>query len=551
MRAKNYIQNALRDALRDMELTWSDRISVEVPKEENFGDMASNAAMVLSKHPGEKPVQLAERIKQRILETCPEIRDIEVASPGFLNFFFYPEFWQQTCLDILQNGENYGSLEFGQERSVLIEYVSANPTGPLHIGHGRGAAVGDSLARILSFAGYHVVREYYVNDVGRQVNILGKSVWTRYLQLLGIDAVFQEEFYKGDYIWRIAERVQNSYHRQLLDKRESEAVEICRDFALQFILQGIERDLVYFGAGQQNWFFESNLVEKNLVRDCLDFLYRQGYAYEQENALWFRSSSLGDEKDRVLKKSDSELTYFASDVAYHSEKFQRGFDLLIDVWGADHHGYVPRIKSAVQALGHSNNSLQVIMIQLVSLLRNGEYVSMSTREGNFETLGDVCSEVGRDAARFILLSRKSDSHLDFDLDLLKKKSMENPVYYVQYAHARICSVFDKAAGKKLVLGEANSGILANLNTAEDLRILKALERFPEVLEGAAGNLSPHYITYYLQDLAGMLHRYYNKHQILNSKNPELEQARLHLIACVARVISNGLFLLGVNAPESM
>ena len=551
MRAKNYIREALYQVVEDLGLSWSEKISVERPKEDKFGDMATNAAMVLAKTAGEKPFDLAENIKQQVLASYAQIENIEVAGPGFLNFFFYPGFWQQTCFDVLQGEESYGSLNYGQDNSVLIEYVSANPTGPLHIGHGRGAAVGDSLSRILRFAGYDVKTEYYVNDVGRQVFILGKSVWVRYQQLLEMDAALDEQSYKGDYIWEIAKQVLRLYGRDLLREEESRAIEICRDIALEHILGGIKRDLQEFRTQHENWFSEQELVEKKLVNESLDFLTQKGYAYEQEGALWFKSSSLGDDKDRVLRKSDCELTYFASDVAYHKEKFQRGFDMLIDVWGADHHGYVPRIKAAVQAMGYAKESLQMILIQLVNLVRNGEYVSMSTREGDFETLSDVCAEVGVDAARFIFLSRKSDSHLDFDLDLLKRKSMDNPVYYVQYAYARICSVYKKAEERGVALDAATPEILACLNTREDMELLKSMERFPEVVEAAAKNLSPHFITYYLQDLAGMLHRYYNKHQVLNTGDLSLEQARMYMMLCVARVLGNGLTLLGVSAPETM
>ncbi len=551
MRARHYIQQALANALQEIGLSWNAKISVERPKEEKFGDMSTNAAMVLGKSAGEKPQELGEKIRQQVLATCAEIEDIQIAGPGFLNFFFYSGFWQQTCFDVLDSRESFGRLELGQGYSVLIEYVSANPTGPLHIGHGRGAAVGDSLSRILRFSGYNVATEYYVNDVGRQIATLGKSVWVRYLQLLGEEAVLEEQSYKGAYIWDLAKEVFNRYDRKLLEEDESRAVEICRQIALEIVLQWIARDLQEFRTQHDHWFSEQDLVSRDQVNNIMDYLARNGYAYYLDNALWFRSSSLGDDKDRVLRKSDGELTYFASDIAYHAEKIRRGFDMLIDVWGADHHGYVSRIKAAVQALGYSPERLHMILIQLVNLLRNGEYVSMSTREGDFETLSDVCAEVGVDAARFIFLSRKSDSHLDFDLDLLKQKSMDNPVYYVQYAYARICSVYKKANELEISLGSISPEILAYLNTREDINLLKSMERFPEVVESAAKNLSPHFITYYLQELAGVLHRYYNKHRVLNIGDRNLEQARLHMMLCVCQVIENGLTLLGVHAPESM
>jgi arginyl-tRNA synthetase len=399
--------------------------------------------------------------------------------------------------------------------------------------------------------GHDVTTEYYLNDAGRQMRLLGASVWARYRELCGIDSVFPEDGYKGDYIQALAQDLLDRDERRLLDIAEQEALDVCREFAVTAILDGIKSDLTAFRVEHQVWFSESTLIRTGAVKRTLAKLAEDGLAYEQEGALWFASSRLGDDKDRVLRKSDGSLTYLASDIAYHAEKFERGFDLVVDIWGADHHGYVARMKAAAQALGRDPDDLQVILVQLVSLLRSGEHIAMSTRAGEFETLADVCAEVGPDAARFIFLSRKSDSHLDFDLDLVKRQSMDNPVYYVQYAHARIHSLLAKAKAEGVVLGDLNCDVLVGLNTEEDLDVLKTLDQFPGILVSAAQNLSPHYVSHYLLELAGKLHRYYTTHPVLAAGSPELVRSRLALCLAVAQVLRNGLTLLGVSAPEKM
>ncbi len=549
MDAKAYLEDRLRNIVKKWGYSWPEKAQIEKPREAAFGDMASNLPLVLAASARQKPRELAEDIKSEIMAEPGAVQGIDVAGPGFLNFTLRPAFWQSAAASILQEGQHYGACDLGQKQKVLIEFVSANPTGPLHIGHGRGAAVGDSLARILSFAGYEVSTEYYLNDAGRQMQILGQSVWLRYQQLCGREVSWPEDLYQGEYILDLARDLLREYGQELLQRPESETLDLCRDWALSSILAGIKQDLLDFRVEHDLWFAESSLQEA--VSETLRGLQTAGLAYEQDGALWFKSTLFKDDKDRVLRKSDGELTYFAADIAYHAEKFGRGFHWLVDVWGADHHGYVPRMKAGVQALGRAADDLQVVLIQLVNLLRDAQPVSMSTRAGEFVTLAEVSSEVGVDAARFIFLSRKSDSPLDFDLELLKSKSMDNPVYYVQYAHARICSVLRKAQEAGIELCEPKAEALSLLHTEEDLQLCKKLVQFPQAVQGAARTLSPHHISYYLLELAGMLHSYYNKQQILDQRQPELSSARLYLISCLAQVLRNGLFLLGVQAPQEM
>jgi arginyl-tRNA synthetase len=549
MRANRYLEQRLQDIIQAWGYAWPEKAQLEQPREAGFGDLASNLALVLASRAGKRPRDLAQEISSQILAQPGEVQSVEVAGPGFLNFTLRPSFWQGAVARVLEQGTAFGSCNLGQLQKVLVEYVSANPTGPLHIGHGRGAAVGDSLVRILDFAGYQVQSEYYLNDVGRQMSILGQSVWLRYQQICGLEAEMPADLYQGGYILDLARELYQSRGRELLQQDQEQALRICREHALQGILAGIKQDLQDFRVQQQSWFNESSLEE--VLPKTLQELQDSGLAYEQEGALWFKSTLFGDDKDRVLRKSSGEVTYFASDIAYHSQKFSRGYDWLVDVWGADHHGYVPRMKAATQALGRKPEELQVVLIQLVNLLRGGQQVTMSTRAGEFVTLAQVCTEVGVDAARFIFLSRKSDSPLDFDLELLKTQSMENPVYYVQYAHARICSVLRKAIDAGLKEANPEQSTLALLDTEDDLQILRQLEQFPQAVEAAARTLSPHHISYYLLELAGELHRYYNRQQILDSEQSELSQARLLLVRSVARVLGNGLTLLGVQAPQEM
>jgi arginyl-tRNA synthetase len=478
----------------------------------------------------------------------PRIAGIDIAGPGFLNFTFAPSFWHETIAAVREAGGGYGTSTLGNGVRVQVEYVSANPTGPLHIGHGRGAALGDSLVRILEKAGYDVEAEYYVNDAGRQMLILGSSIWYRLKELAGRDVAEPEDYYRGDYIIDIARDVLAA-NPGILDMDEAKAVEICKDHGMNDILDGIRDDLRAFGVRHDVWFSEKSLVADGLVDETFADLRASGLGFEEDGAFWFRSTRFGDDKDRVLRKSSGDTTYFASDIAYHDHKFKRGFDLVVDIWGADHHGYVPRMMAACEALG-KKGGLHVILVNLVNLLRDGEPVAMSTRAGEFETLKDVVDEVGADAARFMFLSRKSDSRLDFDLELVKQKTMDNPVYYVQYAHARISSLFAKAAEAGVSAAEPDGASLALLDTEYDMDVLRLLDQYPDYVESAARTQSPHLISSYLQELASTLHRYYTNCHVL-SADPGVASARLMLLGCVAAVVRDGLGLLGVSAPESM
>ena len=548
MRAKNHLSTALKAIVADLDLEWPARTTIEPPKEKKFGDMAANIAMVLAKPAKRNPRELASLIAEKLIED-PMIDNVEIAGPGFLNITFSVDFWRSTIAIIEERGESFGSIDQGKGKKVQVEYVSANPTGPLHIGHGRGAAVGDSLARLLRFAGYDVHTEYYINDAGRQMLILGQSVLFRARQIEGEDLPDPEDFYRGDYIKDIAQEVLEQ-HPDLLKK--DDALEICREYALNQILDGIKTDLAEFRVEHQNWFSERSLVTAGAVEKTFNRLKEAGLAFEQDGALWFRTTEFGDDKDRVLRKSDGSLTYFASDIAYHDNKYDRGFELNVDIWGADHHGYVPRMRAAVEALGKPKDSFDVILIQLVNLLRNGEQIAMSTRAGQFDTLEEVVKDVGCDAARFMFLSRKSDSHLDFDLELVKQKSMDNPVYYVQYANARICSVLRKAAERGIVVPEkATPEILSAIKEASELDLIKLLDQFEDVVDSAARQLAPHQISFYVQELASALHSFYANNPILNAKDENVIAARLCLLQSVSKVIRNGLNLVGVEAPESM
>jgi len=547
MRAKIHLEGALKAVLADFGWDWPEKAVIEPPKDKKFGDMSVNVAMMLAKQAKKAPRAIAEDI-QGAMEADALIEKIDIAGPGFLNFTFAPSFWQETVGVIQEAGEAYGKSDMGNGTKVQVEYVSANPTGPLHIGHGRGAALGDSLTRILEMAGYEVEAEYYINDAGRQMLILGGSILFRAKEVAGQDVTEPEDFYKGAYITDIAREVL-AKHPDLLEMDEAEATEICKVYGKEQILEGIKEDLAAFGVRHDVWFSEKSLVTDGKVDETFADLTASGMGYEADGAYWFKSTELGDDKDRVLRKSNGDTTYFASDIAYHDNKFKRGFDLVVDIWGADHHGYIPRMMAACEALG-KKGGLHVILVNLVNLLRDGEPIAMSTRAGQFETLKDVVDEVGSDAARFMFLSRKSDSKLDFDLELVKQKTMDNPVYYVQYAHARICSLNKKAAEAGTNPATVSAESLALLDTKYDMQILQLLDQYPDYVEAAARTQSPHMISMFLQELASTLHRYYTNCHVLSAE-ADVAGARLMLLNCVAGVVKNGLGLLGVNAPESM
>lgn len=525
-------------------------VVLEQPKEKKFGDFATNIAMQLAGILKSNPREIATEIKHNLLD-IPDIDQVSVAGPGFINLKLSQECWQKRLGDICRLGRRYGTVDYGAGKRVMIEFVSANPTGPLHIGHGRGAAVGDSLARILRKAGYTAITEYYINDAGNQMDTLGRSLLWRYRELLGESlGDYPESFYQGDYLVELARKLLSEQGDSLLTSDPEEVVEKFTEYASRVILDGIRDDLAGFGIHFDNWTSEKCFFQEGKVDAVIHELQRRDMVYEQEQALWFASSRMGDEKDRVVVRSNGVKTYFASDIAYHKDKHDRGFDLMIDVWGADHHGYVARIKAALQSLGIDESSFSVVLVQLVSLLRDGQPVAMSTRAGQFVTLREVVEEVGKDAARFFFLMRRPDSHLDFDLELAKSQSNENPVYYVQYAHARICSILRKSNESGIQVPQLNHVDLSSLASAEEIEIIKKMDSFPDIIESAARYLEPHRITYFVSDLAAMFHSYYNKNRVI-SDDLDLTGARLILVVALQQVFQMGFDLLGIEAPTSM
>jgi arginyl-tRNA synthetase len=523
---------------------------VDIPKVAEHGDFATNAALLLAKAARRSPRQLAELIRDTLNPPPGMLAKVEIAGPGFLNFFIEDSYWLQVLADIEAAAGTYGNSTMGSGKKVQVEFVSANPTGPLHVGHGRGAALGDALANILTCTGHLVEREYYINDVGLQMQTLGRSLFLRVQELQGEQVVFPENCYQGDYIKELAKHYLADHGPVPAGEPDADMLIACGRYAGEAILAEIRQDLKDFGVQFDNWFSEARLFQEKALDRSLADLQARGFLYEADGALWFKATAFGDEKDRVVRRQNGATTYFASDIAYHWEKFQRGFVQVIDIWGADHHGYVPRLKAVVQALGIPEQRLTVLLVQLVSLLREGQPVAMTTRGGTFVTLRQVMDEVGKDVARFIFLSRRADAQLEFDLELAKKQTSENPVYYVQYAHARLASVFRLASEKNLSWQNAASSVLTRLLLPEELTILKLLSGYPDVVEAAAFHLEPHRITYFLTELAGQLHSYYYKHRFI-SDDQELTQARLLLVKGIKAVLDHGLGLLGVESPESM
>ncbi len=552
MKARRHLLAALQALVAEMNLEWPEKAVIEPSRGKEFGDYAANVALLLAKQKGMPPRELAA-----LLAECLRKRDggaiqaVEVAGPGFLNVTYSPAFWQSCVRDVETQGAAYGGSDTGKGRKVQVEYVSANPTGPLHIGHGRGAALGDTMARVLRMAGYDVTTEYYINDAGRQMRLLGLSVWLRVQELAGRNPVLPDDFYRGGYIKNLAVEML-AKQPDLPNLPEARGEDACFEYAMRSILDGIKQDLRDFRVSHDVWFSERSLVESGAVDRAFAQLKAAGHTYEEDGALWFATTPLGDDKNRVLRKSDGSLTYFASDIAYHADKYARGFDWTVDIWGADHHGYIPRMRAAINALGKRPDQFEVILVQLVNLLQDGVQIAMSTRAGQFETLADVIKEVGADAARFMFLSRKSDSPLDFDLALVKQRNMDNPVYYVQYGHARVASLLRKAAERGLsVEPVSNEECLVTLTLPEELDLLRKLDAFGDTVAEAATHLAPHQLSFYLMELVGLVHRYYAATPVLNAEQPACIPARLALLRAAGRVLANGLDLLGVSAPDTM
>jgi arginyl-tRNA synthetase len=558
------------------------RPKIERARDEKHGDFATNLALVLAKPARRNPRDLAQALVDA-LPASELVTRCEIAGPGFINFYLSPTAYHRLVPQILAQGQEYGRSRLGEGRRVQVEFVSANPTGPLHVGHGRGAAYGSVVADLLAAVGYEVHREYYVNDAGRQMDILAASVWLRYLELCDEILEFPANGYRGDYVWDIAATLHRDHgetykhsaeevfaglpadephggdkelHIDALITRAKSLLGDNRyrfvfELGLNTILDDIRDDLCRFGVEYDQWYSERSLTESGAVNRAIERLRAAGHLYEKEGALWFRSTDYGDEKDRVVVRENGQTTYFASDIAYHMDKLERGFERVIDVWGADHHGYVPRVKAALQALGDDPSRLDVLLVQFAILYRGGEKVPMSTRSGQFVTLRELRKEVGSDAARFFYVMRKCEQHMDFDLDLAKSQSNDNPVYYLQYAHARICSVFQQAAEQGIRFEEDPSAVAYDgLVESHEQGLLTSLSRYPEVVEAAALNEEPHLLTHYLRELANDFHTYYNAHKFLVD-DAALRDARLQLILATRQVLRNGLGLLGVNAPEKM
>ncbi len=585
---KDTLEDLVGQALQSMHADgilsepFDGEIQITHTKNKDHGDFACNVAMQLARLAKRNPREIAQSITEH-LPAHEAITRTEIAGPGFINFFIDAAAGRAVIARVLTEGERFGRSNVGQGEKVQVEFVSANPTGPLHVGHGRGAAYGATVADLLEAIGCEVHREYYVNDAGRQMDILGTSIWLRYLELAGEDLVFPVNGYKGDYVWDIAATL----HREHGDDYRHSAAEVFEgvpadepeggdkelhidalisqskhllgdnryrfvfELGLNTILDNIRADLEAFGVTYEEWYSERTLTERGAVNKAIERLREAGYVYEKEGALWFKSSEFGDEKDRVVQRDNGQCTYFASDIAYHMEKLERGFDHVIDVWGADHHGYVPRVRAALRALGDDESKLEVLLVQFANLYRDGEKVQMSTRSGSFVTLRELRKEVGADAARFFYVMRKCEQHLDFDLDLAKSQSSDNPVYYIQYAHARIHSVMRQLAEKGMTHDQARGeSSLELLTESHEEDLINLMGRYPEVVESAALQREPHQLVHFLRDFANAFHTYYNAHQFLVDEEV-LRDARLTLCLAARQVLANGLGLLGVSAPEEM
>ena len=550
---RELLTQAIEKTAKGGELNSTDLppLLLEPPKQREFGDLATNVAMLWAQRAKKPPRVIAEMILKNIEDPDGLLARKEIAGPGFLNFTFSSQFYYQRLRELADGKED--NLDIGQGGKVQVEFASVNPTGPLHVGHGRVAVIGDVLARLHEAVGFDVEREYYVNDAGKQMENLGRSLYARYQELLGMPYEFPVDGYPGDYVKELAEAVNGENGSKFAAVSQDTAIEFFTRYGGDALLQTIKNQLGEFGIHFDSFFSEKALRERNEVVETIELLRSRGLIYAQDGAEWFRSTEFGDDKDRTVIKSDGELTYFASDIAYHRNKFERRFNKLINVWGADHHGYVPRLKAAMQGLGYDPSILQVVLVQMVQLTRGGEPVRMGKRTGEFVSLEEVLQEVGRDAARFFFLMRKSDSHLDFDLELAKRQSSDNPVFYVQYAHARVCSILEQARKSGILAGMVRSDppvTLERLKLGEELELIRQMVQFNDVLEDSVRELEPHRMVFYLLELAGEFHRYYNRFRVI-SDDRGLSHARLYLVQNVQKTIRRGLEILGVEAPMKM
>ena len=528
--------------------------TLEVPNNPEHGHFAANLAMMLASSQRKSPLVIAKILLENLKDDENILESSEIAGPGFINFKIRSQEWCRVLSSVVESREHYGRNDTGNGKKILVEFVSANPTGPLHLGHGRGAALGDTLCRILSFCGYHVVREFYVNDAGQQIRMLGESVFARFKQKENPEYPFPEDGYKGEYIADLAEMISKETNLELFS--EEEAVSTCMQKGKDIVLKEIKEDLERFRVSFDVWSSETDLYGSGLIESTLQTLREKGQLYEEDGATWIRTSLFGDDKDRVIRKGGGQFTYFAADIAYHLQKFQKGYWKAINIWGADHHGYIPRVKAALSSHGVSPDWLSVVLIQLVKLWKEGEEVRMSKRTGNFVTLQELIGDVGVDAVRFVFLMKSHESPLDFDMDLVKKKDSDNPVYYVQYAHARICSIFRKAASEGIDLPSQTEGLSDHLVLEEEMALIRYIAGFSSLLNEISRSLEPHRLTYYLTDLAASFHKYFNmgsrnhEFRIITESTP-LTRARLCLVDGIRIVLANGLDLLGISAPEKM
>lgn len=530
------------------QLTPLPEIKLEIPPQKEFGHYATNLAMQLARVAKANPRQIAQAIADELKE--PFLDKVEIAGPGFINFYLKDNYWYELLATMLQQGEKYGCTQFGQGEKVQVEYVSANPTGPLHVGHGRGAAVGSALVNLLRAAGYDVKSEYYINDAGNQIDNLAASVEARYLELLERNVEFPENGYHGQDIIETAKRILDNAGTRYLMMMPKDRLAVFKEYALSEKLVALREDLEDFNVDFDVWFSERTLHEQGLIKKACDVLKERGYMYEQDGALWLKSTEYGDDKDRVVIRDNGVPTYLAADIAYHHNKFERGFDRVINIWGADHHGYIARVKAAVEALGHDANQLEVLILQMVNLYRNGELVKMSKRTGQSVTLNELMEEVGTDAARYFFIMRSIDSQLDFDLTLATSRTNENPVYYIQYAHARICSIFRQLAENKIDVKPINQVDLSALTEECELDLIKKMAEYPNEISQAARERAPHRIARYVHELASLFHSFYNQCRILGEAET-VQQARIQLVQAVQNILKHALHILGISAPDHM
>lgn len=543
------IKEHLRKIIADLEDVGDTfNVILEEPKEKENGDYSTNCAMQLTKVLRKSPKIIAQEIVKKVDKEKYNIEKIEIAGPGFINFYMNNEYLTKVIKDIITLKEGYGKSNYGALTKVNVEFVSANPTGDLHLGHARGAAIGDSLCRILESAGFNVIREYYINDSGNQIHNLTLSTIARYEQLIGKDTIMPEDGYFGQDIIDIAKELFSIYNNKYENDSE-ERYHLFREYAKKYELEKIKQDLADFNVLFDVWSSEQDLYEQNKVNPAIDKLAEKGYVYASEGATWFRSTEFGDDKDRVLRKSDNSLTYLTPDIAYHIDKLERGFDKLINILGADHHGYVPRLKAAIECLTGDSEKLEVLIIQMVRLIKNGEEYKMSKRSGKALTIRDLIEEVGVDAIRYFFAMRSCDSQMDFDIDLATKKSNENPVYYAQYAHARICSILRQAGEKDL--NYVNLETYPSINSEKSFTVLKKIAEFPKVVIESASKRIPHRITNYINDLASVFHSFYNAEKVIDEDNIEKSRELLALVKATQITLQNSMMLIGVNAPEKM